>query len=118
MFKYYDKLVRDKIPEIIRKEKVEFDSVELGGSGPLYAHLLEEKLQEEVGEFLSYKSEGKVPDVHELADILEVVFALAQAHGFTEDDLVCARESKCIRKGGFDKGVYLSYIDRGDKSSG
>ena len=76
----YNKLVRDKIPELIERqgetphtrilEKTEF------------LHHLEAKLDEEVGEYHRDKT------AEELADILEVVFALAQANGCTREELL------------------------------
>ena len=61
--KIYDKLVRDKIPEIIKADGRECE-VELISAGKRYI-LLEEKLKEEVNKFLE--------DKEELADVMEVL---------------------------------------------
>ena len=92
------KLVRDKIPEII----------EASGATPLtrileteeYLSCLEAKLDEEVQEF----HESKSPE--ELADILEVVYALAAAQGCSREQLQQIFDAKHTARGGFKKRVY------------
>ena len=95
----YDKLVRDHIPDLIREQ----------GESPIvrvlqeeeYRHLLEDKLDEEVAEYHGDKS----PE--ELADILEVVFALAKASGVSYAQLMEIYQHKHDARGGFDKRIYL-----------
>ena len=93
------KLVRDKIPQII----------EASGATPLtrileteeYLSCLETKLDEEVQEF----HESKSPE--ELADILEVVYALAESIGCTREELFTCYEKKHAGRGGFQKRIFL-----------
>ena len=95
----YNKLVRDQIPEIIKK----------GGEKPNirildteeYLRQLEEKLDEEVGEYHRDKN------AEELADILEVVFALADAIGCSKEELMEAYRKKHEARGGFQKRYFL-----------
>ena len=97
--KRFDKLVRDKIPQII----------EASGKIPItrileqeeYLTCLEIKLDEEVREF----HESKAPE--ELADILEVVYALAEAHGCTEEELARIYQEKHEARGGFAERIFL-----------
>lgn len=92
------KLVRDKIPEII----------EASGATPLtrileteeYLSCLETKLDEEVQEFHESKA------TEELADILEVVYALAEAHGCSREQLQQIFDAKHTARGGFKKRIY------------
>jgi predicted house-cleaning noncanonical NTP pyrophosphatase (MazG superfamily) len=92
------KLVRDKIPQII----------EASGATPLtrileteeYLSCLETKLDEEVQEF----HESKSPE--ELADILEVVYALAAAQGCSREQLLDIYTKKNAARGGFEKRIY------------
>ena len=92
------KLVRDKIPEIIKAS----------GATPLtrileteeYLSCLEAKLDEEVQEF----HESKSPE--ELADILEVVYALAAAQGCSREQLQQIFDAKHTARGGFKKRIY------------
>ena len=95
----HHKLVRDKIPEIIEANggKAEYSVI----SGEEYRQALEKKLDEEVLEFHQDKT------VEELADILEVVFALAATTGCSPDELTKIYQKKHEDRGGFEKGYYL-----------
>ncbi|MBE6090532.1 MAG: phosphoribosyl-ATP pyrophosphohydrolase [Clostridium beijerinckii] len=97
--KVYNKLVRDKIPEIIKADGREFD-IEIATEEEKY-ELLEEKLREEVNEFLEDKN------LEELADVMEVLFGLADSLGFNEKELIKARDKKREERGGFKKGIVL-----------
>ncbi|SFB11307.1 nucleoside triphosphate pyrophosphohydrolase [Clostridium frigidicarnis] len=100
--KKYDKLVRDLIPEIIRKDGKECSVKIVSEKEKL--PLLEEKLKEEVNEYLEDKN------IEELADVIEVLFGLAEALGYSEEDLVKAREKKRDERGGFKDGVVLGEV--------
>ncbi len=94
-----EKLVRDKIPEII--EKNEGIKPKTRFAGKEYNNSLKNKLKEEVKEFL--KSE----DSEELADILEVVYALGKEKGLNKEEIEDLRIEKRAKKGGFDKKIIL-----------
>ena len=101
--KVYNKLVRDKIPEIIKKRGAKF-SVHIAGSEE-YLQKLKEKLQEEAQEFLeSEETEG-------LADILEVIYALAKTKGVDKNELEKIRIQKQKERGGFDEKIVLEWVD-------
>ena len=95
----YEKLVRDKIPEIIEKQ----------GKTPLirileaseYTAYLERKLDEEVGEY----HEGK--NLEELADILEVIYALTENLGHSREELLEVYQKKHDDRGGFRDRILL-----------
>jgi len=95
----YDKLVRDRIPEIIA-----------GRGGRAVTHVavdeeyrrkLREKLQEEVAEYL------EADDANELADIAEVIRALAARQGISPESLEELRRKKEAERGGFYGRVIL-----------
>lgn len=95
------KLVRDRIPEIIRaagKEPV----TRVAASGERMG-LLRAKLDEEVREFLESDD-----DPEELADILEVLLALAAQLGMDHDQLEKLRAAKERERGGFAAGIVWS----------
>lgn len=100
--KVYNKLVRDKIPQVIEEDgrKCETSIVAKEQLLPL----LEEKLKEEVNEFIQDKN------LEELADIMEVVFGLADSLGYSEEDLLKKREEKKEARGGFKDGVFLEKV--------
>lgn len=91
------KLVRDKIPEIIAKD----------GKRPIthiaskkeYWRRLLEKLEEEVKEF------KKGPNKEELADILEIIYAIADYKGIKKNVLGTIRKKKAKERGTFKKRI-------------
>ncbi|MBD5514258.1 MAG: nucleoside triphosphate pyrophosphohydrolase [Lachnospiraceae bacterium] len=95
----YNKLVRDSIPEIIAAQ----------GEKPIirvmddkeYIISLEKKLDEEVAEYHESK------EIEELADVLEVIYALCEAKGHSVDELMMVYEKKHIERGGFSKRIFL-----------
>lgn len=95
----YDKLVRDRIPDIIRAKGTE--PVVRLASAEEYQLKLREKLQEEVNEYLQSGS----PE--ELADILEVVHALGRLTGHEPAYLEDIRAEKAAERGGFKDRIIL-----------
>lgn len=101
----YNKLVRDLIPELIEKQG-EIPRIRILEEEE-YTRCLEEKLNEEVGEFLRDRN------AEELADILEVVFALAENLGCTREELMEIYQRKHDARGGFARRVFLVSKDEG-----
>ena len=95
----YNKLVRDRIPEICRANGSEPCTRIL--SDEEYIEKLEAKLDEEVREFHEDR------DPMELADILEVVYALAAAQGISSAQLNALCDGKREARGGFQKKIFL-----------
>jgi len=95
----YNKLVRDKIPQIIRAQGEIPQTRQL--TDEEYLPLLEQKLDEEVREYHADRT------VEELADILEVVFALAQAQGVSKETLMESYREKHHARGGFREKCFL-----------
>ena len=95
----YCKLVRDKIPEIIKESGK--DAVTYILPDKEYAVFLERKLDEEVREYHESK------DVEELADILELIISLAENQGYKFSDLYDIRTRKAEEKGVFSNKIFL-----------
>ena len=95
----YDKLVRDNIPDII-KEKGE-DCVTRIAEQHEYLQKLKEKLQEELNEFFESDSE------EELADMLEVIYAIMAEKGMKKEQLEEIRVKKLEKRGGFSRKIIL-----------
>ena len=95
----YNKLVRDKIPEIIEAQGERPDFRVLDDDEFLIR--LEEKLDEEVAE---YHESGVM---EELADILEVVCTLCKARGGTIDEMTALFRDKHKARGGFSGRIFL-----------
>src|SRR5215469_3988658 len=90
----YGKLVRDKIPQIIRSKGQEPIIYTAGIEE--YGSRLRDKLREEVEEYLASDD-----DREELADILEVLYALAGQAGTDQQQLEKLRAAKAEERGGF-----------------
>lgn len=95
----HNKLVRDKIPEMIAESGRKCKTKVLSEKD--YIFELERKLSEEVHEYKLDKN----PD--ELCDVLEVVYTLAVARGMSVEELEAKRLAKREIRGGFDGKVYL-----------
>jgi len=97
--KKYNKLIRDKIPEIINKRggKVIIHKA----NSQEYWKKLKEKLLEEVKEF--FKNET----IEELADILEVVEAIRIFKKFGGRKVLAVKSKKLKERGGFRKRIIL-----------
>ncbi len=104
MHKIYNKLVRDRVPEIIKESKQIPEYVIL--SDEEYMAELNKKLKEETAEYLT--SNG----IEDLADILEVVFAICDARGISEDKIQEVRKEKAIRRGGFQNKILLKTVKK------
>lgn len=98
--KVYDKLVRDRIPEIIEASgnKCEIEVV----SDEVALEYLYKKLNEEVGELLEDKN------LDEIADCLEVLFAIGAKYGYSEDEVLGRRNEKKSKRGGFNNNLILN----------
>jgi len=95
----HNKIVRDRIPEII----------EAGGNRAVLRHPgeaeviagLEKKLTEELTEYLADHS------LEEMADLLEVMHGILYHRGISWDELEKIRLEKRKKRGGFEQGIYL-----------
>ena len=100
--KIYNKLVRDKIPEVIERSGKKFDIHT--ASKEEFTKLLEEKLKEEVNEYIEAKN------LEELADVMEVLFGLANVLGYSEEELLKKRQEKLEERGGFKERIVLESV--------
>lgn len=94
------KLIRDRIPEIMRREGKTPNFEEIYGD--MLKAALKEKLVEEAGEL---RDSADIRE--ELADVVEVVDAIIDAYGLDEVEIQSIRWKKRKERGGFDKGYFL-----------
>ncbi len=98
----YNKLVRDKIPQII-EEDGKTAMVETLGSKD-YKKLLDSKLEEELQEYLSSDS------TEELADLVEVIYAILKYKGIDIETFESIRIKKADERGAFEKRLLLKEV--------
>ena len=102
----YNKLVRDRIPEIIEASGKRCVCATL--SDEEYLARLDEKLNEELAEYQESKS------MEELADLLEVIRAVAAARGSSVEEVETIRRDKVAKRGGFEKKILLTEVTTDD----
>lgn len=100
----YNKLVRDNIPDIIENNGQIAKTAVLDDDK--YTAALKKKLKEETREYLQSK------ELTELADILEVVEALAKNQGSSFDEVLKLKKQKQEKNGAFDKRIFLINVKK------
>ena len=106
MDRIYNKLVRDNIPEIIISNgEVPITRIL---SNEEYKQELEKKLYEEYQEVLN--TTNSKDRIEELADMLEIIISLAKLEDKSLDDVVEVAKVKRLKRGGFDKKIYLEKV--------
>lgn len=102
----YNKLVRDKIPEIIERDGKQVKIEKLKGNDLI--KLLNKKLDEELGEYKENK------DVEELADLVEVIYGILNHRGISISEFEKIREDKNSKRGSFNDGILLLEVIEGE----
>ncbi len=103
MAKIYNKLVRDRIPEIIEKD----------GEKPFvrildeeeYKKELKKKIKEEVEEL--FLAENNQDLIKEIGDVLEVLEYIEKSFGLDKEEILKVKEERKQKRGGFDKKIFL-----------
>ncbi|WP_209121144.1 nucleoside triphosphate pyrophosphohydrolase [Alkalihalobacillus sp. BA299] len=103
----YNKLVRDKIPEIIQATGKGYHTKQLDDVE--YIKELKMKLNEEIAEYQEAQTDGQA--IEELADVLEIIHSLAKVHGSAMEEVESIRKKKADDRGGFQKRVFLIDVD-------
>ncbi|MGG4147256.1 nucleoside triphosphate pyrophosphohydrolase [Paenibacillus algorifonticola] len=104
--KTYNKLVRDKIPQIIQASGKHCSFRVLNEAE--YEKALKEKIQEELNEFLEAGDQQE--QLEELADLLEVIYSFAHSKGVGREDMERIRERKKEERGGFYERLWLMNV--------
>ena len=99
----YNKLVRDKIPEIIERDNKTCSTRILNDTE--YLQMIDAKLDEELAEY------HKDQNLEELADLLEVVYSAARARGYSIEELERLRRQKAEKRGGFERKILLESVE-------
>ena len=102
MKKSYQKLVRDRIPEIIESSGNNCVTEILSDED--YLQMLDAKLDEELAEYHADQN------IEELADLMEVIRACAVARGYSVEELEQVRAAKAAKRGGFEKKILLKEV--------
>ena len=105
--KTYNRLVRDKIPDIILKDHCLPTTRVLNDDE--YIKELNKKLMDEVNSYL------ETENIEEMVDILEVIRAILDVKGTSYEEIEEKRIKKLKKRGGFKDKVFLEKVmENGD----
>jgi predicted house-cleaning noncanonical NTP pyrophosphatase (MazG superfamily) len=102
----YDKLVRDRIPDIIRRDGSACEVATMAEGA--YRQALREKLVEEASE-AAEADPGHL--VVELADLYEVMDTLMASYGVSSEDVRAEQERRRSARGGFAQRLRLLWTE-------
>ncbi|MBW8347900.1 nucleoside triphosphate pyrophosphohydrolase [Bacillus sp. IITD106] len=103
----YNKLVRDRIPEIIEATGKSLMTRILDESE--YHSELRKKMNEELKEYEA--TDNNEDALEELADLLELIHAATAIHGSNFNQLEAIRQKKAEKRGGFDERIFLIEVE-------
>mgnify|MGYP005752676503 CR=1 FL=1 len=101
------KLIRDGLPAMMRAQGLEVFERRLDDAD--YTAALRTKLLEEAAE--AVRAPGREALIEELADVLEVILAIAAAEGIDPEDVEAARLAKRDERGGFDGRIFNAAVE-------
>ncbi|MEK7549121.1 MAG: nucleoside triphosphate pyrophosphohydrolase [Patescibacteria group bacterium] len=107
MAKIYNKLVRDKIPEIIEKDGKILKIRILNDEE--YKKELKNKLIEEANEAILAENNADLSK--EIGDILEVVESIEKAFNLNKEEIIKLKKERKQNRGGFEKKIFLEEIE-------
>ena len=101
---YYNKLVRDKIPDIVKQEG-NHPECHIANNKAEYCLALKEKILEEAIEFKESQ------DINELIDVLEAIYCLIEAENLEFSKIEELRKKKNMERGSFKRRIILEYVE-------
>lgn len=103
----HNKLVRDRIPEVIESTGKRFSTRILNNEE--YITELKKKSFEELEEYVDADNDNDA--IEELADLLEIIHALAESHGASFEKVEDVRKKKAEKRGGFKEKIFLIEVE-------
>lgn len=103
----YNKLIRDKIPQIISMTGKSYKTRVLEDQE--YTKELQKKTKEELQEYLEADNDKDAKE--ELADLLELIHSLAEVHSSSIEEIEIIREKKAEQRGGFKEKIFLIEVE-------
>lgn len=100
---YYNKLIRDKIPEVIRANGSDCEVKILSDDD--FVNELLKKVEEEARELSECQNRKEI--IEELSDVIDVIEEVKKVKNISEEEINEAKIKSMERKGGFDKKLFL-----------
>ena len=101
----YPKLVRDKIPEVVKENSGKIIKTRILEDDEEYSQFLMKKVEEEAHELAN--AEDKEHVMEEVADVLELIDAILEFHGVEMETVRKVQEEKAEKRGGFKKRILM-----------
>ena len=106
--KIYNKLIRDKIPEIIKADRHTSKTRIMDNEE--YRQELFKKVLEEGKELREVKGDAKEM-IKEISDVYEVVDAIIESYKLDRGEINKIKEERRAKRGGFKKKIFLEHVD-------
>ncbi|MDR7079369.1 putative house-cleaning noncanonical NTP pyrophosphatase (MazG superfamily) [Neobacillus niacini] len=103
----YNKLVRDRIPQVIERTGKKFTIRTLKDEE--YIKELKNKSFEELQEYVNAENDERA--IEELADLLEIIHALAKCHGASFEKVEEVRRQKAEKRGRFEEKIFFIQVE-------
>lgn len=114
--KVYEKLIRDKIIDLLLDEEKEYKAWKLNKKE--FVHHALNKITEETAELREATEENNIDNiVEELCDVMELVYAIAKHYKISESKLTKIRQEKNKAVGNFDSMIFLDYVVENDTAT-
>lgn len=105
----YNKLIRDRIPEIIENDHKTCATRILNDEE--YLKCLKSKLLEECHEVINAEGEDIKKEIADVLEVLEALEALENTLHIDHQEVLSIKEKKGRSNGAFDKKIYLEYVE-------
>lgn len=109
MGKIYNKLVRDKIPEIIKADQGRAPKTRVLANEEFIVELLK-KLKEEAKELAEVK-DNKPELIKEIGDVYEVIDAIIEYYNLDREGIMKLKNERKQKRGGFKKKIFLESVN-------
>lgn len=104
---YYNKLIRDRIPQAIEESNGSYETKELSNNN--FKKELLKKVGEEASALPALKNKAEI--MKELADVIDVIEEIKKEFNITEKEIKIARQKAFNKKGGFSKKLFLYWSE-------
>jgi predicted house-cleaning noncanonical NTP pyrophosphatase (MazG superfamily) len=112
MKKVFNKLVRDRIPEILAEKGVAFETTTLDDIG--FSKELMKKLIEEANELVEARSSTE-DLIKEIGDVYEVINAIVDTHNLDRSEIDRLQIERAQKRGKFEKKIFLVYTEENEQ---
>ncbi|MDB5179299.1 MAG: phosphoribosyl-ATP pyrophosphohydrolase [Patescibacteria group bacterium] len=101
----YPKLVRDKIPQLVKEDKGKEAAIRPLTDDAEFLQYLLKKVAEEADELARAMTDSNIQE--EITDVYEIIEAIIRLRGFSSDEIKSIQEAKRAKRGGFEQRLLM-----------